>query len=109
MPLPIKDRKIGAIEYVIKRIKGSDNYDKMKDHNEYGSEKMVKRDQPESDYRIGMKQAVNEMMDAVGNKDQEAFEKGLRAFVSMMVDNAMDEHNMYYHKDDMKEMLDDEN
>lgn len=87
MPLPLKDRKIGAVEYVIKRMKGSDTYDNMKDHNEYGSgERLMLRDEPEADYQIGMKQAVSEMMEAVSAKDASSFEKGLRAFVSMMLD-----------------------
>lgn len=96
MPLPIKDRKIGAIEYVIKRIKGSDSYDNMKDHNEhgYGQEKMMMRDKPESDYKIGMTQAVNEMMDAAAQKDAQSFERGLRAFVSMMLDAHEDDKQM---------------
>ena len=87
MPLPLKDRKVSAIEYVIKRLKGSDSYDNMKHQNENGSsEKMVMRDKPEEDYSIGMKQAVDEMMGAFERKDSQAFEKGLRAFVSMMLD-----------------------
>lgn len=96
MPLPLKDRKIGAVEYVIKRLKGSDSYDKMKDHNEQGMgrEKMVMREKPEEDYRTGMKMAVNEMMNAVESKDAEAFEKGLRGFISMMLDSQKDEEEL---------------
>ena len=95
MPLPLKDRKIAAVEYVIKKLKGSDSYDKMKDHNEYGSsEKMVMREEPESDYKIGMKQAVNEMMTAIESKDAEAFEKGLRGYISMMLDSHEDEKEL---------------
>lgn len=95
MPLPLKDRKIGAIEYVIKRIKGSDSYDKMKEHNEsYGQEKLAMREKPEADYKTGMKMAVNEMMNAMQANDAEAFEKGLRGFVSMMIDAAEDEEEL---------------
>ena len=86
MPLPLKDRKIGAVEYVIKRLKGSDDYDKMKHDNEHGSEHMMMRDKPEADYKIGMEMAVDEMMSAFESKDKESFKKGLRSFISMMLD-----------------------
>lgn len=103
MPLPLKDRKIGAIEYVIKRIKGSDSYDKMKEHNEGGPEKMVMREKPECDYKIGMKQSVQEMMGAVERKDAESFERSLRSFVSMMLDAHEDDKEMLK-KDEMEHM-----
>lgn len=101
MPLPLKDRKIGAIEYVIKRLKGSDSYDKMKDHNEhgYGQEKLMAREEPENDYKTGMKMAVNEMMTAMQSNDAEAFEKGLRGFVSMLIDANDDEKSMMEKED----------
>lgn len=95
MPLPLKDRKVGAIEYVIKRLKGSDSYDNMKHENEYGSEQLVKREEPESDYKIGMKSAVDEMMGAFERKDKESFEKGLRAFVSMMLECQENDEKMF--------------
>jgi hypothetical protein len=94
MPLPLKDRKIGAVEYILKKMKGSDSYDKMKDDNEYGSEKLMMRSEPESDYQIGMKQAVSEMMSAVESKNAESFEKGLRGFISMMLDANEDEKKL---------------
>lgn len=99
MPLPLKDRKIAAVEYVIKRMKGSDSYDRMKDHNEYGSERMTLRENPEDDYKTGMKLAVDEMMGAVERKDAEAFEKGLRGFISMMIDAHEDEKELTSDKD----------
>jgi len=75
MPLPLKDRKIAAVEYVIKRMKGSDSYDKMKDENENGSERLMMREKPEEDYKTGMRIAVEEMMTAVKSNDSSAFEK----------------------------------
>jgi len=88
MPLPLKDRKVAAVEYVIKKIKGSDSYDKMKEYNESGEgvEKLMMRKKPEADYQIGMDQAVSEMMSAVKSNDSEAFKNGLKGFVSMMIE-----------------------
>lgn len=95
MPLPLKDRKISAIEYVIKRIKGSDSYDRMKDHNEYGSsEKLMMREQPEADHKPGMKMAINDMMSAMKMDDHSAFEKGLRQFIEMMLDERKDDEEL---------------
>ena len=81
MPLPIQKRKVASIEYIIKKLKGSDSYDNMKRHNEEGSnEKMYVRTEPESDYKTGMKMAVSEMMTAVESKDAEAFERWWEKF-----------------------------
>lgn len=92
MPLPIREKRAAAIEYIIKRIKGSDSYDNMKESNESGNyEKMYMREKPESDYTIGYKTAANEIMNAMKSNDQEAFEKGLRGFISMMLDEREDE------------------
>ncbi len=106
MPLPLKDRKIGAVEYVMKRMSGSDSYSRMKDHNESakGADHMQMRTNPEADHSIGLKQAVHDLMQAAETKDAEAFQKSLQGFVSMMIDSALDEYNMYYHQEDYKEM-----
>ena len=100
MPLPLKDRQIGAVEYILKKMKGYEN-------DENSREELVMRQKPESDYKVGLKQAVDEMFTAFESKDKESFEKGLRGFVSMLVDIAVDEHNMYYHKDEYKETKED--
>jgi len=107
MPLPLKDRKIGAVEYVIKRLKGSDSYDRMKDHNESakGADHMQMRTKPEADYSEGLRQAVQELMQAAESKDASTFQSSLQNFVSMMVESAMEDHNMQYHAEEHKEMM----
>lgn len=95
MPLPLKDRKIASIEYIIKRMKGGDDYDSMKSHNSgEGREQLSMREKPESDYKTGMKMAVDEMLGAVERKDSESFEKGLRSFISMMIDSNEDDKEL---------------
>lgn len=96
MPLPLKDRKIGAVEYVIKRLKGSDSYDRMKEHNEHskGGEYMAAREDAEKDYSTACKIAVNEMLEAVETKNAQLLEKSLKAIISMMLDVREDEDEM---------------
>lgn len=101
MPLPLKQRKVAAIEYIVKRIKGNDSYDKMKSDNESGNyEKMYRREKPESDYKIGCKMAANEAMNAIKSNDSEAFERALRGFVSMLLDEREDEIEMMKRDED---------
>ena len=94
MPLPLKQRKVGSIEYIIKKLKGSDSYDNMKEHNEAGPEIMMKREDTENDYSIGMKQAVEEMMTSLESKDKQSFENGLRSYISMLLDAREDEEKL---------------
>ena len=95
MPLPInKDRRGSAVEFVIRKLKGSDSYENMKDQNEAGPEKMVQRQEPENSYKMGMEHAVDEIMAAAERKDRSSFMKGLKAFVQMVLDEQEDEQEM---------------
>lgn len=94
MPLPLKDRKIGAIEYVMKRIKNSNSYEDLKSQNEQGPERMIKRDQPESDKSLGLKQSTQDVMSAIESKDLSSLETALRSFISMMIDEKEEEEEL---------------
>jgi len=94
MPLPLKDRKIGAVEYVIKRLKGSDTYDRMKASNEQGPETMIMRDKPETDYQHGIKQSVNSILEAMQSKNATDLESSLRSFVKMVISSCEDDKEL---------------
>lgn len=88
MPLPLKNRKVGTIEYIIKKMKGSDSYDKMKMDNEsFGStDHMMAKQGPDCDHSDGMRMCVDEMMNAVRSNDAQSFQKGLKNFVKLVMD-----------------------
>lgn len=96
MPIPLKDRKAGIVSYVLKRVKGSNCYDKMKEDNEYGptSHKLVAQTDEESDYKTGMKQSIEGLMSAVESKDAMSFEKHLKSFFNMMMEESEEDKKM---------------
>jgi hypothetical protein len=96
MPLPFKkDRR--AVSFVIKKLKGSDDYDNMKSHNESnaGKEMMAERQSPEKSYELGMDQAVDEMLMAFERKDSEGLKNSLKSFISLCMDCKEDEDELF--------------
>lgn len=97
MPLPFKKDKRSAASYVIRRLKGSDSYENLKDHNELnaGKVEMGVRNEPESNYDAGLDQAVDELMMASERKDVKMFKNALYSFVQMVIDKYEEEEDMF--------------
>lgn len=90
--LPFK--KQGSVAQVlIRKMKGKEDYESLKDHNEQnaGKEMMVEKPRVEKNYDSGMDQAVEGMMQAAEKKDAESFKQSLKSFVGMMLEASKEE------------------
>lgn len=81
--IPFRKKDRGVAQIIIKRLSGSDEYDKMKDSNELGPEKLMYAKKTMSEYGDGMDQCCHDMIAAFEQKDSKMLKHALKNFVKM--------------------------
>ncbi len=83
MPLPFSHKKGAVVSYIIKKMNGAESYDRLKEYNEESPEHVLKAEKPQADMKPGYELAVQDMMQAVEQKDTLRFKSALKSFVKM--------------------------
>lgn len=77
----LKDSARKAATVIIKRMKGGDSYESLKESNE-----SMSQNGEEKSYDVGLDAAANEIMTAISMKSPERLKSALRSFYQMCQD-----------------------
>lgn len=91
MPLPLAHKRRAAVSYIIKKMKGSDDFDKMKEYNESSPEHMTVRTEVEKDYSSALDTAASEVIEAIQKEDAASLKKSLKMLVKLTLDECESE------------------
>lgn len=83
--LPMLKNRNKASTIIIRKMKGSDDYGKLKDYNEMeGPEKMMTIQKPIKDFSQGMDQCCQDMLTAIEQKDPKMLKMSMKKMFKML-------------------------
>lgn len=86
----LKDDKKRMVTIILKRLKGSDDFDTMRSSNEEYSEAPISKDGAELDNTDALSTASEKAMEAIESKDAKSFKNAIKEMISLCMEEYSD-------------------